>query len=215
MASSAPTPTILSVRAGRVAPLGPEGVPSGFVKSALAQPVRIGRLGLEGDEQADLSVHGGPDKAVYAYPATGYDAWQADFPDRAGQLVSGAFGENLTIAGLVEDDLCAGDIHAIGAARLQVCQPRQPCFKLALHFADSRMVRAMVRTGRSGWYYRVLDEGTVRAGDAVTLVDRPNPALRFTRLIAIVNGDAPSDAERTLIGGAIGIPDRFKRKFGP
>lgn len=179
-------PTLLSVQVGRPAPLGPEGVPSGFAKRPVSGPVRVGRLNLEGDAQADLRVHGGPDKAVYAYPATRYDEWRADFPEHGERLTPGAFGENLTIAGLVEADLCAGDVHAIGTALLQVCQPRQPCFKFALRFADNRMPRAMVKSGRSGWYYRVLQEGQLEAGDPVRLVERPHPQLGFETLIRIV-----------------------------
>src|SRR5436305_12779557 len=123
-------PTLLSVQTGRVAPLGPEEVPSGIVKTARAGAVTVGPLGLDGDEQAELTVHGGPEKAVYAYAAAHYAAWTDEHPEHQGQLVAGGFGENLTVAGMLERDLCVGDIHRIGTALLQVCQPRQPCFKL-------------------------------------------------------------------------------------
>ena len=100
-------------------------------------------------------------------------------------------GENLTIDGLVEADLCVGDIHRIGTARLQVCQPRQPCFKFALRFDDNQLPKAMARNGRAGWYYRVIDEGVLSAGDAILLDHRPNPGFGFERLVRIVNfGDA-------------------------
>lgn len=191
-------PTVLSVQVGMPAPLGPEGVPSGFVKRPVPGLVRVGWLNLDGDAQADLRVHGGPDKAVYAYPASRYAEWLADFPEHSGQFTPGAFGENLTIAGLVEADLCAGDIHAIGTAKLQVCQPRQPCFKFALRFAENRMPRAMVKSGRSGWYYRVLEQGALQAGDPVRLLERPHPELAFETLIRMVyRGEAePDDLER-------------------
>lgn len=184
-----------SVQAGRVAPLGPAGVPSGFVKGAVQGPVRVEALGLVGDEQADLSVHGGPEKAVYAYAATHYPAWIADFPQHAARFVPGSLGENLTIAGLTEADLCIGDIHVIGSVRLQVCQPRQPCFKLALRFEDKLLPKAMVRNGRSGWYYRVLTEGTLQRGDRVTLSARPRPAFPFRRLLALIYGAEASREE--------------------
>jgi MOSC domain-containing protein YiiM len=200
-------PVVLSVQLGRVAPLGPDGVPSGFVKHAVAAPVRVDTLGLAGDEQADLRVHGGPEKAVYAYAAANYPLWTAEFPDHTARLSPGAFGENLTVTGLTEADLCAGDVHAIGTARLQVCQPRQPCFKFALHFDDRRMPRAMVRSGRSGWYYRVLEAGVLQAGDPVRLIERPNPDLPFARLVAIVNHGHSNAAEMALLAQAAGVAD--------
>lgn len=174
---------VLSVQAGRIAPLGPAGVPSGFVKRPVTGAVPVGLLGLDGDAQADHRVHGGRDKAVYAYAASRYPEWTADFPELAADFEPGAFGENLTIAGLIEDDLCVGDIHGIGSVRLQVCQPRQPCFKLALHFANNRLPKAMVRNGRSGWYYRVLTPGTLAAGDEVRLLERPLPSFPFNELL--------------------------------
>ena len=177
------TPRVASVQVGHVAPLGPQGVPSAFVKSAAAGRVAVARLGLEGDAQADLRVHGGPDKAVYAYGAARLAEWSAEFPELATKFVPGCFGENLTIESLTEDDLCVGDVHGIGTARLQVCQPRQPCFKFALRFADKRLPKAMVRNGRSGWYYRVLTPGVLEAGDAVRLLERPLPGFAFNELL--------------------------------
>lgn len=190
---------VLSLRTGRIAPLGPEGVPSGFVKHAVEGPVAVGPLGLEGDQQADLSVHGGPDKAVYAYAAAHYDAWRAEQPQHAALLTAGAMGENLTVAGIDENGICVGDVHAIGTALLQVCQPRQPCFKMGLRFGDSLMPKAFARSGRAGWYYRVIQPGVLRAGDAVTLRERPHPDFPFARLIAIVyHGGATPDELRRM-----------------
>ena len=176
-----------SVQVGRIAPLGPDGVPSAIVKSTVEGPVAVATLGLAGDEQADLTVHGGPEKAVYAYSAAHYPAWAADFPEHEDLFVAGGVGENLTIDGLLERDLCVGDVHAIGTARLQVCQPRQPCFKFSLRFDDNQLPKAMVRNGRAGWYYRVVEEGVLAAGDCVELADRPNPDFGFDRLVEIVN----------------------------
>lgn len=198
-------PRVVSVQVGDIAPLGPDGVPSGFVKRPVSGPVPVGTLGLQGDRQADLRVHGGLEKAVYAYAAARYGEWLADFPHHAARLVPGAFGENLTIAGMVEADIRAGDVHAIGTARLQVCQPRQPCFKFALRFEDNRMPRSMVKTGRSGWYYRVIEEGLIHAGDSVRLVDRPNPDLRFETLIAVVYRGQASAEDLARIADAKGV----------
>lgn len=200
-------PVLCSVQVGAIAPLGPKGVPSGFVKRPLAGPVAVGLLNLAGDAQADLTVHGGPDKAVYAYALANYAAWAADFPDHRDRLIHGVFGENLTIDGLCEADLCVGDVHAIGSARLRVCQPRQPCFKLGLRFDDDRVPRAMNRNHRSGWYYRVVQTGALQAGDAVTLVERPNPHLAFTRLIEIVYRGKADPAELAALARADGLAD--------
>jgi len=206
--------SVLSVQIGDVAPLGPEGVPSGFVKRPVAGPVRVGKLNIEGDKQADLQVHGGPDKAVYAYAAANYPLWIQDFPEHASRLNPGVFGENLTILHLTEAEICVGDIHGIGTARLQVCQPRQPCFKLRLRFGDNRMPRAMVRSGRSGWYYRILDEGVLSAGDAVRLIERPNPNLPFTRLVDIVYRGQASDDELAVLAEAQGVADWLRVAAG-
>lgn len=190
-----PVAAVRSVHVGRVAPLGPDNVPSAFVKRAIDGPVVVGPQGLAGDEQADRRVHGGADKAVYGYAASNYDSWRLDFPEHAALFAPGAVGENLAIDGMKEADICVGDVHAIGSALLQVCQPRQPCFKFALRFDDERLPHAMIMNGRAGWYYRVLREGEVRAGDALTLHERPNPDFSFARLIEIINQRSHATAE--------------------
>jgi len=201
---------LLSIQVGRVAPLGPAAVPSGFIKTAVEGPAEVTALGIIGDEQADLSVHGGPEKAVYAYPAAHYHAWALDFPRHAASLVAGGVGENMTVGGWTEADLCVGDIHAVGTARLQVCQPRQPCFKFALRFGDKLLPKAMVRNGRAGWYYRVLQPGVIRAGDAIVLEDRPNPDFRFDRLVEIVNFRNASIDELHAMAVMPGIASRLR-----
>ena len=178
---------LTSIHVGKVAPLGPERVPSGFVKHRTEGVVEIGLKGLAGDEQADLSVHGGAEKAVYAYAMEHYAEWGTEYPQHLAVLQPGGFGENLCIEGLSESDICVGDVHRIGSSRLQICQPRQPCFKLALRFSDNKMPKAMVRTGRAGWYYRVLEPGQTRAGDLMSLEDRPNPDFPFARLVELIS----------------------------
>jgi MOSC domain-containing protein YiiM len=190
---------LLSVQTGRAAPLGPDAVPSAFVKTARQGPVAVMRLGLDGDEQADLSAHGGPEKAVYAYAAQHFPQWAQQFPDLAAHFTGGAMGENLTVSGLEESAICVGDVHQAGSALLQVCQPRQPCFKFALRHNNKFLPKAMVKNGFAGWYYRVLREGELQAGDALTLHARPNPDFPFTRLIQIVyHGKATKDEIRRM-----------------
>ncbi len=173
---------VSSVQTGRAAPLGPEAVLSGFVKHPVFGAVEVTRTGLLGDEQADLRVHGGPEKAVYGYAASRYDEWRVAFPQHSALLAAGGFGENLTIAGCDETTVCLNDIVRIGTCLLQVSQPRQPCFKFALRFTDAAMPRAMVRNGYCGWYYRVLEPGRLAAHDDVSLKERPHPLWPIDRV---------------------------------
>lgn len=195
---------VTSIQVGRIAPLGPRGVPSGFVKDRIEGAIRAEPLGLAGDEQADLTVHGGLEKAVYGYALSSYDVWRKDFAEHAGLLLPGGLGENLTIDGQDETSVCIGDIVRVGGALLQVAQPRQPCFKFALRFADNRMPRAMIRNGLCGWYYRVREPGVLTSGDAVVLEARPNPdwpVARFFRSITTHQASAAELAELTTMEG--------------
>ena len=185
--------SIISVQVGRAEPLGPRKVPSAFVKRPIAGRVMVKPLGLVGDQQADLRVHGGPDKAVYCYPIEHYAKWLAELPSAEALLVPGGFGENLTTLGFDEDGVCIGDILRIGSVTAQVTQPRQPCFKLGLRFANTQMLRAMTRSGCSGWYLRVLEPGLVEAGVSITTIDRLNPSWPVARLNRLIRGDARPD----------------------
>ena len=179
-------------------------MPSGFFKQPAAGPVAAGPLGLAGDEQADKRVHGGADKAVYAYPSEGYAAWIEDFPARARTLTPGGMGENLVTAGLSEDELRIGDVLRIGGALLQVTQPRQPCFKLGLYHREPRMVRRMIETGRCGWYMRVLEPGLLAAGDRVEIVERQEKGWsirHFAAHIALKTIDAEALSEIVAMPG--------------
>ncbi|MGO9132445.1 MAG: MOSC domain-containing protein [Methylovirgula sp.] len=202
--------TLLSVHTGRIAPLGPDQVPSAFIKHKVSGPVGLGPLGLAGDEQADLSVHGGPEKAVYAYAAAHYPMWRAEFPEHETQFVPGGVGENLAVDGMDETMIHVGDIHAIGTALLQVCQPRQPCFKFALRFNDNRLPKAMVRSARSGWYYRVIAPGIIRAGDTIALHERPNPDFAFTRFVEIVYRGNATEAEWARLAEMPGVASQWQ-----
>ena len=146
---------------------------SAIAKQPVAGAVWVGRLGVAGDMQADRKVHGGPDKAVLAYGAGHYPAWRETL-GRA-DVGPGWFGENLTIAGADERSVCVGDRFAIGPARFEVSQPRQPCATLNRRFQRKDMVKLVHAGHRTGWYFRVVVEGWVEAGMDMTLVDRPSP----------------------------------------
>ena len=179
--------TVTAVRVGGAAPLGPQGVPSAYRKAAVALPVRVGELGLVGDAQADLRVHGGADKAIYAYAVSRYLAWSYAFPGLSALFVAGAMGENLPVEGVDENSVHIGDRVRVGGALLQITQPRQPCFKIELALGAPGLVRHMVRSGHSGWYFRVLEAGMIGAGDDHRVIERPNPGwpvARFNTVIA-------------------------------
>jgi len=127
-------------------------------------------LNLDGDRQADLTVHGGPDKAVYVYPAEHYDFWRNQLPDT--EFTWGMFGENLTVSGLSESDLAIGDRLRIGTAEVTVAQPRVPCYKLGVRFDRPDMTKRFYRAARTGFYVAVAREGEVGAGDAIEIVQR-------------------------------------------
>jgi MOSC domain-containing protein YiiM len=140
-------------------------VKTGIFKTPTHGRVRVRRLNLEGDRQADLSVHGGPDKAIYVYPSEHYDYWRGEFPGM--ELPWGMFGENFTTIGLLEGAVNVGDAFRIGSAVAMVTQPRVPCYKLAAKFGREDIVKRFLASGRSGFYLKVIQEGEVGAGDAI------------------------------------------------
>lgn len=175
---------ILSLLTGPVAPLGDGGTTSAIAKGPVAGPVAVGRLGLAGDAQADRRFHGGPEKAVHHYALDHAAAWRAELSGLPDLLERpGAFGENVSTSGLTEAEICVGDLWRAGSALLQVSQARQPCFKLNLRFGVPDMARRVQASGRTGWYYRVIETGTVAAGDSLDLVERPHPDWPLSRLL--------------------------------
>jgi MOSC domain-containing protein YiiM len=175
-----PSPQLLSVNTGRVQPLvtADRTVPSGFRRSAEAGPVAVGAQGLAGDEHADLKVHGGVDKAVYAYPVEHYPFWQAQRQEQgvgvSGEsLAPGFLGENLTVSGLLEDSVWIGDELHFPDCVLRVTMPRQPCFKFNAVLGYPMAARTLMQAGVSGFYLAVQVPGTICAGQPVRLVAGP------------------------------------------
>ncbi len=180
---------IVSVNVGlpREIAWGSDVVSTGIFKEPIDGRVPLRRLNLEGDAQADLSVHGGPDKAVYAYPVENYDYWREQLPGR--ELPLGVFGENLTTEGLREDALHVGDELRVGTARLVVTQPRLPCYKLGIRFGDPGIIPRFLASNRPGFYLAVLEEGTVSPGDAVELLREEENRLSVTELLRLMVHD--------------------------
>ncbi|MBP6678256.1 MAG: MOSC domain-containing protein [Paracoccus sp.] len=196
--------TTITLLTGRAAPLPGSDQKSGIDKRPVAGPLMLGPEGFEGDEQADRRVHGGPEKAVHHYPFQHYAAWRAEFGldgdapgvshprtpvgyldmKEAARLLAapGAFGENISGLGASEDNVAVGDIFRLGRALVQVSQGRQPCWKLSRRFGVADMARRVQESGRTGWYYRVLQPGLVAPGDALELIDRLAPEWSLRRL---------------------------------
>lgn len=162
------------------------GSRSAIAKEALAGPVRVDTAGVQGDEQGDTRIHGGPDKAVHQYPLDHYALWRSELGRLPVLGRPGAFGENIASTGMAEADLCWGDRVRMGSVLLEVTQTRQPCWKLNTRFGLPDMALRLQRTGRTGWYYRVVEPGTVQAGDAIALVARPYPAWPLARVIEVL-----------------------------
>ncbi|GAB4194266.1 MAG: MOSC domain-containing protein [Roseiflexaceae bacterium] len=161
-------------------------------KSPVNGPVRLEPLNFDGDRQADLSVHGGPYKAVYAYPSEHYAYWRAALPER--ELAWGMFGENLTTEGLLEDRLCIGDLLGLGTAVLRVTEPRVPCFKLGLRFGDPAMTKRFLEARRSGFYLAVVQPGLAQAGQPFELLERPGHGLTVAQMNSLYASDSADTA---------------------
>ena len=176
---------VLSVNVGlpRQVEWRAEAVETAIFKAPVSGPVAVTRLNLAGDRQADLSVHGGPDKAVYAYPAEHYEYWREELPGVA--LPWGSFGENLTVEGLSEARLRVGDVLRIGGSELVVTQPRLPCYKLNARFQRPDMVKRFLRSGRTGFYLAVTKEGQLAGGDPIELVPTDPSAIGVTEIVTL------------------------------
>ena len=183
---------IISVNVGLPGEIFHEGrtIKTGIFKDPVQGRVRVRALNLAGDEQADLTVHGGPSKAVYFYPSEHYEFWRRELPQTT--LPWGMFGENLTSEGLLENDLNVGDRMCAGSAEFMVTEPRLPCYKLSAKFGRDDIVKRFLKSRRTGFYCAVLREGEIGAGDAIHFVNRTNHGVRvadITRLYAFDRND--------------------------
>jgi MOSC domain-containing protein YiiM len=184
---------------------------TGIFKDTVDGPRMLRRLNLDGDRQADLSVHGGPTKAAYLYPSEHYPFWKEELPDT--ELPFGVFGENFTTEGLDEQAICIGDRFSIGKAQVVVTEPRMPCFKLAIRFGRPDMLKRFLKSGRTGFYFGVLEEGEVQAGDEISLLGRDPSGLKVsdvTRLYSTERGNAE------LLAKAISVetlPEKWRGYF--
>ena len=172
-------------------------VTTGIFKQSVAGRVPMRSLNLDGDRQADLTVHGGVEKAIYAYPREHYDYWRRELPNEA--LPWGAFGENLMVEGLLETTVNIGDRFRIGSAEVMVTQPRFPCFKLNLKFGREDMVKRFLNSRLSGIYFSVVQEGEVGAGDAIEQVSRDENNITVADIVKIYVREADDDLTRRAL----------------
>lgn len=189
-------------------------VSTGIFKHSLAGRIPLHKLNLDSDRQADLTVHGGEDKAVYCYPFEHYEFWKSELPGR--ELLMGHFGENFTTEGLSEDSVCIGDRFSIGHVEVVVTQPRLPCYKLGIRFDDDGMPKRFLASRRTGFYLSVAREGEVAAGDEIRLLSRDPilvPVSEITRLYVLKHyaGADITSIHRTLQVPA--FPESWKKYF--
>jgi len=196
---------------GSVRPLGPKAAPSGIDKHPVDGPVYLGREGFSGDAQGDRKYHGGPDKAVHHYPFEHYADWQAVVGERDVLSRPGAFGENLSTCGVTEADVAIGDVFRLGSAVIEVSQGRNPCWKLNCRFGVADMALRVQTSGRTGWYYRVLEEGVVAPGDVLVRVDRRMPDWPLLRLWRVLYVDTLNRDELAAMTALPNVPDRWRR----
>jgi MOSC domain-containing protein YiiM len=190
------SPKLISLQVGipRTVPLNGEGVSTGIFKLPIAKRVQMRELNLDGDRQADLTVHGGRDKAVYGYPSEHYPYWREQLPGV--ELPWGSFGENLTTEGLLESEVHIGDRFTIGGAEVVITQPRLPCFKLNLKFDRDDMIKRFLASRFTGFYFRVLREGEVGAGDEIVRVHEDENRVSVLDILRLYLGESDSEELR-------------------
>lgn len=202
----------VEIFAGRVRALPESGRPSGIYKLPVAFPIALGEQGFAGDEQADRRVHGGPDKAVHLYPARHYATLARRFPELAAAFVPGSIGENISTAELVEAEVRIGDVWHLGTARLQVSQPRSPCWKIDERYGAEGIARFIAEQSITGWYWRVLEPGIVAAGDTLEL-DEPADAPTLREAAALLDEHRPSLDALERLARSAGMAENWREKI--
>jgi len=186
-------------------------VRTSIFKEPVTGRVRVARLNVDGDQQSDLTVHGGPDKAVYAYPSEHYPFWRSELPDM--DLAWGIFGENFTTDGLREDTLHVGDRLRVGSAEFVVTQPRMPCFKLGIRFNRSDMMKRFLQSGRTGFYLEVAIEGEIAAGDSIELLERDQHNITVADIVNLYLEDATNQDMLRRASKLPSLPNSWREYF--
>ncbi len=188
-----------------------KSVLTSIFKAPVEGSVKVRRLNVEGDRQSDLAVHGGADKAVYVYPAEHYAFWRAELPGV--DLPWGAFGENFTTEGLIEDAVHIGERFRIGSAEFAVTQPRMPCFKLGIRLGRPDMVKRFLRSGRAGFYLAVTREGEAAAGDALASIARNELSISVAEIVGLYSADAANQDLLRKASELSALPESWRDYF--
>ncbi len=206
---------VLSIQVGKPQTVVYRGRPvtTAIFKTPIDGSVLVRKLNLEGDGQADLRLHGGEDKAVYAYSFDGYAPWQRKRPKDA--LSYGAFGENLTIDHLPENQICIGDEFRLGGAILQAVQPRLPCYKLGVKFNDASVLRLFMELERPGVYFKVLEQGQIEKGEELQLIKRESERVSIHRLFLILGGSPTDEEEIETVLRLRALPAGIREQLSP
>jgi len=204
---------LLSLNVGRPRLLSWKGdvFSTGIFKAPVSGRVRLRATNLDGDRQADLSVHGGPNKAVYGYPSEHYEYWRAELPGQA--LDWGAFGENFTTEGLLETHTSIGDRYRVGSAVIMVRTPRLPCFKLAAKFQRDDLIQRFLRSGRSGFYFSVVEEGEIGAGDDFEFVGGETPGITIAEMLRLYASSSPDLESLQRAVQVKLLPESWRERF--
>ena len=204
---------IISVNVGapRIVMNDGDPVSTGIFKEPVAGRVMLSTLNLDGDRQADLSVHGGPSKAVYVYPSEHYDFWKRELPEM--KLPWGMFGENFTSAGLIESAINIGDKFRVGSAVVMATEPRMPCYKLGIKFGRPDIVKRFLASERTGFYFAVLQEGEIGAGDSIELTEKNKDSLRVSEITALYTREKNNVGLLRRAIGVDALPESWKDYF--
>lgn len=202
----------VSIFIGGIRPLPQSGRPTGMYKQAACGPLQVGPEGFIDDRQADRRVHGGPEKAIHLYPARHYATLAKAFPDIAKALVAGSIGENLSTPDIDESDVRIGDIWRLGQARLQVCQPRNPCWKIDERYGEDGMAAYIAKHRLTGWYFSIARPGLVLPGDHLEL-DAATDAPSLSEAMRCCQMHRPPLADLRRIAASPGIASQWKAKI--
>jgi MOSC domain-containing protein YiiM len=204
---------VISINVGRPREVPWQGmtVATAIFKEPVEHVVPLRRLNLEGDQQADLKVHGGPHQAVYAYPSEHYEFWRRELPGM--DLPWGAFGENFTTEGLLEDAVCIGDRFRVGTAVVAVTQPRMPCYKLGIRFGRKDIIKRFLDSRRTGFYFAVAEEGEVCAGNTVELLAAEPNRVSVADIVRLYVADSPEPELLRQAAGLAALPASWREHF--
>jgi MOSC domain-containing protein YiiM len=205
--------TNVSLFIGTIAALPDSGRPTGMFKHPVSSSLHLGHAGFAGDEQADRRVHGGPEKAVHLYPATHYARLAQAFPQLAGRLKPGSLGENISSPTLDESQVRIGEVFRLGNARLQLCQPRNPCWKIDERSGTEGVAAFIARHQLTGWYFRVLEPGTVSPGDPLAVVDAATEAPSLAEAMRLWELHRPAPETLRQLAATPGIAAQWQRKI--